>query len=226
MIAPSIAAPGEPPVLALSRRSSSREGILNAAQAVVLADGAAHLTLDAVAERAGVSKGGLLYHFPTKELLLQAMVDRQVQRKEQARGVAVDRLPPGAGRELRACILLAGDSCLEEERRLGSSMLAATANDPRLLEPFRDWHRRRLEWLRSGDSAGLPFDRSAIIALAVDGLCLLELLQISPYDQAQRRHIIDGLLRLVDETADDAASAATGETRPPEHSLSPTRFSS
>ncbi len=199
-----------------TRRTSSREGILNAAQTVVLADGAAHLTLDAVAERAGVSKGGLLYHFPTKELLLQAMVDRQVRRIEQVRQGALDRLPPGPGRELRACVLLAGDSGLDEERRLGSAMLAATANDPRLLAPFRDAHRRRLEWLRGGDCADLPFDRSAIVALAVDGLCLLELLQISPYDETQRRHVIDGLHRLVDEIAAGA----------PEHSLSPTHFTS
>ncbi len=197
-------------------KSSTRETLLDAAQAVVLADGAAHLTLDAVADRAGVSKGGLLYHFPAKESLLQAMVDRQVQRIEQAHQNALDRLPPGPGLELRARVLLAGGDCLEEERRLGSSMLAATANDPRLLEPFRDLHRRKLAWLCDGEAALLPFDRSAIIALAVDGLCLLELLQISPYDEIQRRHIIDGLLRLVDETA-----AAV-----PEHSLSPTHLTS
>ena len=45
-----------------------------------LTSGAVHLTLDAVAERAGVSKGGLLYHFPSKESLLQAMVDRNMRR--------------------------------------------------------------------------------------------------------------------------------------------------
>ena len=192
--------------LAACRRPSSRETILDAAEAVVLAAGAAHLTLDAVAERAGVSKGGLLYNFHTKELLLQAMVDRQMHRIEQARARALDQLPPGAGRELKACVLMSGDRRLDNERQLGSATLAATANNPRLLDPFREAHRRRLEWFRSGDSAGLPFDRAAVVALAVDGLCLLELLQISPYDDGQRQTIIDGLLRLVDEIA--AGSAA------------------
>ena len=40
--------------------------------------GAGKLTLDAVAERAGLSKGGLLYNFPTKDALLQAMIQRMM----------------------------------------------------------------------------------------------------------------------------------------------------
>ena len=198
--------PAELSAAAVVRRPSAREAILDAAEAVVLADGAAHLILDAVAERAGVSKGGLLYHFPTKELLLQAMVDRHMRRLEETRTGALDRLPPGDGRELKACVLMAGDRKLDNERRLGCATLAATANNPRLLDPVREAQRRRLAWYRGGDSAGLPFERAAAIALAVDGLCLLEVLQISPYDEAQRRRIIDDLLLLVDETAARARS--------------------
>ena len=92
---------------ALARRVSSREAILDAAEAVVLADGAAHLTLDAVAERAKVSKGGLLYHFNTKEALLEGMVERQVRRIDAIRLQAMESLPPQPGRELKACVLMA-----------------------------------------------------------------------------------------------------------------------
>ena len=206
---PLAAGPALPaPAPATVRRPSQRESVLDAAEAVVLADGAAHLTLDAVAERAGLSKGGLLYHFPTKELLLQAMVDRHMYRIDQNLARGFDRLPPGPGRELKARVLMAADRCLDFERRLGSATLAATANNPRLLEPIRAAHRRRLEWLRGGDSAGLPVDRAAVIALAVDGLCLLEVMQVSPYSDAERGRVIDDLLRLVDETA--AAARVNG----------------
>ena len=200
---------GQPvePSLAV-RRPSSREAILDAAEALVLAEGAAHLTLDAVAERAGVSKGGLLYNFHNKELLLQGMVDRQMRRIDQARARAFDSLPSGAGRELKACVLMAADRKMDGERQLGCATLAARANSPGLLEPIRVAHQRRLEWFRGGESADLPFDRAAVISLAVDGLCLLEVLRVSPYDDAQRQLIIDDLLRLVDETA---ASAAAGQ---------------
>ena len=56
--------------------TSARERLLEAACAVAERSGVAALTLDAVAAEAGVSKGGLLYHFPSKEALLSGMVDR------------------------------------------------------------------------------------------------------------------------------------------------------
>ncbi|MGR3618427.1 MAG: TetR/AcrR family transcriptional regulator [Roseovarius sp.] len=55
------------------RASISRDTLLDATEAVVLEMGATRLTFDAVAERAGVSKGGLLYSFPTKEALMEGM---------------------------------------------------------------------------------------------------------------------------------------------------------
>lgn len=52
------------------------EKILDAAAAIVRRDGVAKLTLEAAAKEAGVSKGGLLYHFPNKESLIDGMVTR------------------------------------------------------------------------------------------------------------------------------------------------------
>jgi AcrR family transcriptional regulator len=40
------------------------------------------VTLEAVAAEAGVSKGGLLYHFPTKDALLEALVQDWLDRFE------------------------------------------------------------------------------------------------------------------------------------------------
>jgi AcrR family transcriptional regulator len=61
------------------KRSSSRERILDAAAELVRELGAAKLTLDAVAERAELSKGGLLYNFPSKDALLQGMLERIIE---------------------------------------------------------------------------------------------------------------------------------------------------
>ena len=60
----------------------ARDRILEAAERVVAEVGAARLTLDVVAQAAGVSKGGLLYHFPSKESLLGALAQRYVQSME------------------------------------------------------------------------------------------------------------------------------------------------
>ena len=53
---------------------SKRDSILYAAGQVVISEGAGQLTLDSVAEKAGVSKGGLLYHFPTKDALISELL--------------------------------------------------------------------------------------------------------------------------------------------------------
>lgn len=56
--------------------TDTRAKLIAAAAAVIRRDGAQALTLDAVAAHAGVSKGGLLYHFPSKDALVEGMLDR------------------------------------------------------------------------------------------------------------------------------------------------------
>ena len=47
-------------------------------------DGARALTLDAVAAEAGVSKGGVLYHFATKRALIDGLIARWLDDFEDA----------------------------------------------------------------------------------------------------------------------------------------------
>ena len=49
------------------------DALLDAAEAVVAREGITRLTLDAVAAEVGLSKGGVLHHFPTKDRLVEAM---------------------------------------------------------------------------------------------------------------------------------------------------------
>jgi AcrR family transcriptional regulator len=44
------------------------------------------MTLEAVAREADVSKGGLLYHFPSKEALISGMVRRLIEGYRDALG--------------------------------------------------------------------------------------------------------------------------------------------
>lgn len=64
---------------------SARERILDTYEGLLISDGERAATLDAVAARAGVSKGGLLYHFPSREALSSGLVAR-------ARGFAAEYL--------------------------------------------------------------------------------------------------------------------------------------
>lgn len=56
--------------------TSSRDRILDAYADLLITDGERPATLEAVAARANVSKGGLLYHFPSKEQLATGLCDR------------------------------------------------------------------------------------------------------------------------------------------------------
>ncbi|MEJ2869041.1 TetR/AcrR family transcriptional regulator [Actinomycetospora sp. OC33-EN08] len=57
-------------------RPSQRDRIVDAYVDHVVAEGPETVTLDAIAARAGVSKGGLLYHFGSREALLAGMLER------------------------------------------------------------------------------------------------------------------------------------------------------
>ena len=59
--------------------ASTRDIILSAAANIVMEQGVSRMTLGAVAQEAGVSKGGLLYHFPSKDALVQGMVEHMAQ---------------------------------------------------------------------------------------------------------------------------------------------------
>ncbi|MFF4615626.1 TetR/AcrR family transcriptional regulator [Nonomuraea jabiensis] len=78
---------------------------------MLLSEGAEALTLEAVARRAGVSKGGLFYHFPTKQALVAAMVDRLTMAFAQlphALPGPRDRLPHAISTKLHRFLGIAG----------------------------------------------------------------------------------------------------------------------
>lgn len=56
--------------------AATRDRLVDAFAALVVSQGARSATLEAVAARAGVSKGGLLYHFASKDALVEGMLQR------------------------------------------------------------------------------------------------------------------------------------------------------
>lgn len=176
-------------------RTSARETILDAAENLVHEVGAGNLTLDAVAHKAAVSKGGLLYHFPSKEALLQGMVARQLEQfaKDQA---AWREGPDGDPHADLVAFMRASFEDSAESRRLCAAMLAAVANKPELLEPARTFHNRQIRQFGQGS---LGFDRTAILWLATAGLWFVELLQVSPFSEAERRRLTRRILELAEK---------------------------
>src|SRR5260370_163844 len=111
----------------MKRRRNSRDAILDAAEQLVADLGAPSLTLDAVAARARVSKGGLLYNFATKETLLEAMIARLCDRFEEARTVTQSKISRGPANPLKAYLSVTLDREPGWDRVAGE-LRAAIAN--------------------------------------------------------------------------------------------------
>jgi AcrR family transcriptional regulator len=175
---------------------STRERILDAASELVREVGSGRLTLDAVAERSGLSKGGLLYNFPSKDALLQGMVERMIDEvsaeKESLRSSF------GACRNLEARLGAAAslNTRCGAMREVANGLLAASAENPRLLEPVRQVIKDQWQMLKttSEDPA------AAMIAwLAIEGLSSLEMHGLSPVTSKDRDDIVTAVYNLLDK---------------------------
>src|SRR5690606_11345283 len=132
-----------------------------------------------------VSKGGLLYHFPSKESLLGALAQHYVESMEQCIEAAKGGLcAADHGRDLKACVLgiLRGDS-RARAIGMGTALMATAANNLALLEVIRE---RTARYTGELAASGADFPRAAIVTLAVDGLMMRESLRISPFTEEQR----------------------------------------
>lgn len=165
-------------------RPSKRMELLQAAARVVERQGSAQLTLEAVAAEAGLSKGGLLYHFPTKQAMIEAMVEQLVTEFSSD---IEDRRHRGSF--LEAYVRATFD--YEPELSVRSVLAAALSHDPPLLAPlqrgFASWRRQALE-------DGVPQARADLIRLAVDGLWFTELFGLAPLEPREREQLKQELL--------------------------------
>lgn len=174
-------------------QSATRETILQAACQVIIASGAEAMTLEAVAREAGVSKGGLLYHFPNKEALIAAMMSRLVEQRVAMIQQAFDQddAPETPGRWARAYITSAH---LEpDEKTLGYSLLAAILFNPKLLEPIQQVTE---DWQRKLEASGLSSERATLIRLALDGLFFADIFGFTPPSESMRIKMIHLLMEL------------------------------
>jgi AcrR family transcriptional regulator len=86
------------------KRDRSRDDILAAARAVLMRDGIAAVTLEAVAREAGMSKTGLYYYFSSKEALVFELIFAALQLHAERVETAVeqtDTAPAALGAVIR-----------------------------------------------------------------------------------------------------------------------------
>jgi AcrR family transcriptional regulator len=161
--------------------------------------GAGNLTLDAVAAAAGVSKGGLLYHFASKEALLEGMVDRHMDEHQACLDAAYARLGSTPANYLRAFL----EAQMEMQREdahspaASRSFLAAAANFPGLLDRPRREFAEHFARLRA---AGGNFPLAALVSLALDGLYFGDVFELSPLSAQEREQLALALFKLAEQS--------------------------
>ena len=176
-------------------RGSSREKLLDAAADLISKNSVNELTLEGVAAAAGVTKGGLIYHFKTKDDLLGALVERMLGQIEQRQRAKAARRGDTTGALLQALI----DDTFEmsrKEKLLLTNLLAAATSYPHLLAPVRQVFERLYGvFADAGPQAGLAL----AVAAALDGISLLELLDLHHFSKPQRDAMRQALQRLVQD---------------------------
>ncbi|MBI1210267.1 MAG: TetR family transcriptional regulator [Alphaproteobacteria bacterium] len=183
----------------MGKRPNSRALVLDAADALVSEVGANHMSLDAVAARAGISKGGLLYLFPSKVALLQGMLERYVERLENGTdaGAAKPKLSE-ARRLLKARYAARGNEDPDKQRTGSFSMIAAIAEQPKLLDPVRSAHKRIWSRLKKGTKD----PELALLAwFALEGLLFVELFATSPLTRGEHDKFMKRLEKIADEAS-------------------------
>jgi AcrR family transcriptional regulator len=188
-----------PPIItpaSARRRRDSRETILQAAEEIVARLGPAYLTLETAANEAKVSKGGLFYHFRSKEALLEAMIRRSMQLLESERTKVAESLTGERNGKMKASII-GTLRHLEGQRPVLTAVVAAIANDPKLVEPMRESFQNEFEALCK--ELNLRMEDVAVLFLASQGLLLMELLNLSFLTPSQIRKVTQRMLQLVEE---------------------------
>lgn len=171
-----------------------RDRLLDAVERLLVKGGVDAVRLDAVAAEAGVSKGGLLHHFPSKRALVSGVVQRLVDRFEA--------VLPGPGAPAGAFTTAWLDASIPPESpepgrtdtdEVPIALLAAAAG-PEVLDVLQ---RHYQAWQERLDADGLPPGVATLVRMAVDGWWTARLLGLAPPHgaaHAELRGIVSGLI--------------------------------
>ncbi len=171
------------------RRPAHRPSLRDLAldRAVDLLRAGEPLSLDSVARAAGLTKPGLMYHFPTKEALMTALVDRVVDGCEQE---LAGLLPAGATEATARERLTAYLRWALELPHDGSDLVMLS--DPRLRDQLIErWSERLRTWVEVPDDLPAPERaRLHVVRLAADGCWFADASGYAPLTRDERRDVL------------------------------------
>lgn len=178
-----------------TRSERSRNTALKAALAILSRSGPSALTFDALARESGISKGGLLHQFGTKEGILKALLEYQTRHLEEFQDAYLAS-PQACGQKpyLSAQIAVLRES-INQPHTVCRAVLAALVEDPELLGTIRESLAVDLARVRAQSSDS---DIDTLRWAAAVGIVFTGLLGMSPLSPEEREGLFN---RLLDERA-------------------------
>ncbi|AWH33334.1 MULTISPECIES: TetR family transcriptional regulator [Stenotrophomonas] len=176
-------------------RTSKRQRILDAAVAVINREGVRAVTFESVAAEAQLTRGGLLYHFPSREALLRGIDEHLVQQWEASMEVLLGKRAEEASalERYQTFVRVSAQSATRAEL-----LFMLESMDPEAGE--RPWAPVMERWAPAPPAAGSD-DPAAldnfVARLAADGLWIYEAMyegKLEPALRAQVAERIAGLL--------------------------------
>ncbi|MGI5500843.1 TetR/AcrR family transcriptional regulator [Lentzea sp. CA-135723] len=160
----------------------TRRALLDAAGACIRARGTS-ATLDHIAKEAGVSKGGLLHHFATKDDLVRALAQDLFDRFRADVDAAMDPDDTEPGRLTRAYIRVSAAFSRDPGNfRDLVPLLSHLATIPEITDLARE---DTLRWHDDLAADGLPPHVTALITAAADGISAIPTWHHHPDRQPQ-----------------------------------------
>lgn len=171
------------------KQTIDRGALLDAAERVVLREGAGQLTMDAVAAEAGVSKGGVLYAFPSKDALIDAMISRVYASMDKIAEEFIARAGDSGENWAKAHVLASRDAeTLITERSV--ALIANFMRSPEYRKGAREYYAMILDRI---DLTSLAGRKARLALLACEGAMLLRGFDFHPISAEDWKAIHDDI---------------------------------
>lgn len=182
-------------------RASKREAIIDAAVSLIDAQGLDAVTYESLSEATGITKSGIVYHFPSRHELIIAIHQRLADEWEEQLEAAAH----GTAEEV------------DEATRLRAMVTSMSANATRadlimmlnsaLHEDYAQvWHRVDSRWVPPREGVDGPAHskearRRYLVQLMADGLWLHDHVHDSSLSPAERKALTEEILAFVAEVS-------------------------
>jgi AcrR family transcriptional regulator len=179
---------------------ATRERLITAVAGLIAREGPSALTLDRAAEAAQLSKGAVLYHFKSKDALVEALVLRLLSQFELATEILAGKDARSRGSYTRAYARVSFNP-RNNTPEATSGLLAAITNNMALLEPAAASHAK---YQRLLEDDGISPTVATLVRLAADGLYFVRAFGLAPPSDSQTAAVLKLLIGLVDNASSNA----------------------